>query len=1351
MITKDNFKELILKLGFSAEGDKFLKKFKETDAYLKVDFKTEKLIYPEDKGFKVNERQTCSFSQRENFVVFECVHRLFEKGYKPQHIELEPRWKVGHGASGGRADIMVKDNSGKSLLIIECKTEGKEFDDAWKKTLINGGQLLSYVKQAGSTQFVCLYSSDYLNEKVVAHIYLITLKDNEKLLLELAEKSPLSFEKAKGLDVEDIFQAWSETYSQDYATKGIFEEDIPAYEIGKTKYSLKDLSTISSNDIQGKYHQFATILRQHNVSGRENAFDKLVNLFLCKIVDETNNPEELKFYWKGIAYDDQFSLIDRLQKLYQDGMQRFLGEDVVYISADQIDKAFDFFKNDPDATKDTIKKYFKELKFFNNNDFGFIDVHNEKLFYQNTAILLKIVQMLQDIRLKTDNESASEENQFLGDMFEGFLDQGVKQSEGQFFTPMPIVKFILKSLPLETIITKGDEIPKVIDFACGAGHFLNEYAKEIRPIVETEKEAKITDYYENVFGIEKEYRLSKVAKVSAFMYGQDNINIVYADALSSGKAMDDKNIKDNSFSLLVANPPYSVKGFLETLSESERKKYRLIETVGEKSYPNNNSIETFFIERAKQLLKPGGVAGIIVPSSILTKGKAKSTSKSTNIYVATREILLKYFDIVAIAEFGSGTFGKTGTNTVTLFIRRKKEGPAPADHFLNRVNAWFNFDKTKDGLFEDEHLLKQYCTHLELKFVDYQTLLQGEPNKALLETEIFNDYRKEFDKWSEIKNRKKQKTFKDLSKEEQQAEIEKRFTAYLTENEKEKLYYFVLASQNPQKVIIVKSPSKTTEIKEFLGYEWSAAKGNEGIKYLGGVQLDTLEGEDDDEGNVALEEEDKRVLSNIFNLNNINTPLYDPHNNKNDKKINYLINQNFNGEDFEIPEELGSSTIYSDLVDMMNFKLPNFNKSISLSPSSTIKIESKWKLEKLSSVVDIISGGTPSTTVAEYWNGNIPWLSVADFNNDNRFVSNTEKTITQAGFDNSNTNYLVPDEIILSARGTVGAFAQVAKKMTFNQSCYGLRAINGISNSYLYYVLGELLIQFKAKAYGSKFDAITVSTFDEILIPVPPPKIQKEIVDACSAIDKEAENANRVIEKESEKIEKLITEFTNQGHPIKKVSVLAEVNPSKTEVRDLDDNTVVSFIEMASVSEEGFITHKEDRLLIDVKSGSYRYFKEGDIIIAKITPCMENGKCAIATDLSNGIGFGSSEFHVFRVNEDLTTNKFLFAFLNREVIRKEAEKNMTGSSGHRRVPDTFYKNLQIPVPTDLKVQAKLVSNIEKAETKIKASQELIAGIAKRKEAVIKSYLMGETEETELAMAAEPEMKYKKKKVENKSS
>ncbi|MDQ9094224.1 N-6 DNA methylase [Pseudoalteromonas haloplanktis] len=598
MIDKNNFTNVIEKLGFVKEGKTYSKSYKGSDAYLKVDFENSKLIYPLDKGFTIEGEFTTSFSPNENFVVFECVNRLFEKGYKPSHVVLEPKWKVGHGSSGGRADIMIKDNSGKSLLIIECKTAGKEFSTEWSNTLINGGQLFTYAKQAGSTKFICLYASDYIDTDVVCNYNLIALQDNEALLQELTDKKPLSYAEAKLLDKEDIYAAWSNTYQKDFSTKGLFEDDIPPYEIGKKKYSLEDLARINHNDIQGKYHQFATILRQHNVSGRENAFDKLVNLFLCKIVDETNNPDELAFYWRGIAYDSFFELQDRLQKLYQEGMKRFLGEDVTYIDGESIDKAFRFFKKDPDSTKETIKKYFRELKFFTNNDFAFIDVHNEKLFYQNATVLLKIVHMLQDIKLKSD-----EDNQFLGDMFEGFLDQGVKQSEGQFFTPMPIVKFIIGSLPIEEVIINSSDIPKAIDYACGAGHFLNEFAKRVKEVVGDDSEVAINDYYSNIYGIEKEYRLSKVAKVSAFMYGQDDIQIVYGDALSKNE-----HIKPASFSVLVANPPYSVKGFLETLSPEDLNKYELTNSINEKAFANNNSIETFFIEKAKQLLRPNGVA-----------------------------------------------------------------------------------------------------------------------------------------------------------------------------------------------------------------------------------------------------------------------------------------------------------------------------------------------------------------------------------------------------------------------------------------------------------------------------------------------------------------------------------------------------------------------------------------------------------------------------------------------------------------------------------------------------------------------------------------------------------------------
>lgn len=171
--------------------------------------------------------------------------------------------------------------------------------------------------------------------------------------------------------------------------------------------------------------------------------------------------------------------------------------------------------------------------------------------------------------------------------------------------------------------------------------------------------------------------MSKIAKVSAFMYGQNEIQIINSDALAPHD-----QVRASSFDILIANPPYSVKGFLETLSEEQRASYKLIETVDDKSIATNNSIETFFIERAMQLLTPGGVAAIVLPSSIL--------SNSNKTYITTREIILAYFDIVAIAEFGSGTFGKTGTNTVTLFLRRKETNPDTCEHYRSRVLSRFD-------------------------------------------------------------------------------------------------------------------------------------------------------------------------------------------------------------------------------------------------------------------------------------------------------------------------------------------------------------------------------------------------------------------------------------------------------------------------------------------------------------------------------------------------------------------------------------------------------------------------------------------------------------------------------------
>ena len=183
MITLDNLENFLSCIGFSLNGRKYIKNY--GDFRVVVDLDAQTINYPEDKGFVVNERQTCNFSDNENFVVLECVNRLFEKGYKPQHIELEPRWTMGHTPSGGRADILIKNNSNKAICFIECKTFGENFDKEWKIMLLDGGQLFSYAVQDRNAYHLVLYASDFDGSNVEYINNIICIKDNDEYLKTL--------------------------------------------------------------------------------------------------------------------------------------------------------------------------------------------------------------------------------------------------------------------------------------------------------------------------------------------------------------------------------------------------------------------------------------------------------------------------------------------------------------------------------------------------------------------------------------------------------------------------------------------------------------------------------------------------------------------------------------------------------------------------------------------------------------------------------------------------------------------------------------------------------------------------------------------------------------------------------------------------------------------------------------------------------------------------------------------------------------------------------------------------------------------------------------------------------------
>ena len=174
----------------------------------------------------------------------------------------------------------------------------------------------------------------------------------------------------------------------------------------------------------------------------------------------------------------------------------------------------------------------------------------------------------------------------------------------------------------------------------------------------------------------------------------------------------------------------------------------------------------------------------------------------------------------------------------------------------------------------------------------------------------------------------------------------------------------------------------------------------------------------------------------------------------------------------------------------------------------------------------------------------------------------------------------------------------------------------------------------------------------------------------------------------------------------KKLGEVCEINPVKLEIKDISDDSLVSFVPMSAVSEVSQrIKTQEDRKFAEVKKG-YTYFRKGDILFAKITPCMENGKVALANNLKNETGFASTEFHVIRAGEKVLP-EYIYRLVASEKFRDEAKTKMTGSAGQKRVPRSFLENYGIPLPP-LAEQKKIVARLEGLLGKIKEAKRLRA-------------------------------------------
>ncbi|EAI9899970.1 restriction endonuclease [Campylobacter coli] len=1040
MITKDNLKQVLENLGFKNKNENYVKTI--NNYTLLIDYKNQSINYP--KEIKIHDKTTSNFSHPENFVVFECVHRLLEKGYKAEHLELEPKWNLGRDKKGGKADILVKDNEKNPYLIIECKTtdsKNSEFIKEWNRMQEDGGQLFSYFQQEKGVKYLCLYTSDF-SDKLEYKNYIIQAYDNEEYLKEKELQN--SYKKSNN-NIE-LFKTWKESYELQYFKQGIFEANVNAYKILEITPTFDNLKELKE---EGKYHEFAKILRKHNISGKENAFDKLVNIFLCKIYDETFNKNNLKFGYFGVMADTYANMQDRLMWLYKEAMKEFLGEKITFVSNEDIEKDFKQLKIK--TLKEVMQNYIKELKFYSNNDFAFLEVHNKELFLKNALVLKEIVELFANYKL-TQNST----NQFLGNLFELFLQKGMKQDEGQFFTPIQICEFIMYSLPLHEMLSKNSKALRVIDYACGAGHFLNTYANELKRYL-TEDELK--EHYKNIYGIEKEYRLSKVSKVSSAMYGQNEINILYADALASFELANTNNlegekakpqIESNSFDLLIANPPYSVKGFLETLSDKSKNTYKLFND--DINMETNNSIECFFCERANQILNDNAKAAIILPSSILNKD---------SIYKNTREILFQNFDFIAIVELGNQTFGATGTNTIILFLR-KKETFKQENHLISQdyslIKERIEAENLKDNESFYQNYLSAYCDFRKFDKELYSNFLNGNLDSKLAELEAFKDYRNAFRQTSDYKKLKESKIYKE-SKDKQDLE-DKAFLAYAQAIEKDKLLYFSLSLN--QEVLIIKSPSDIKEQKKFLGYEWSNRKGDEGLKELHEPYL---------------------------------SPLFERGNPQNETKLNTLIYKSFLNTLDVIPQELQIYATKARLVDMMDFEKVEFNKAISLNPSNSTQSEmsnpfanSKYELVRLGDIIiDNLKSKIKVKEAKENITGKYPF-----------FTSGTNIY----RYD----EYLIEGKNIFLSTGGNAIVQFYNGKSSYSTDTYALKSNNEnyIDTYFLYILLKQLENFINCFLFkGSGLKHLQKTELKSLKIPLPPLEIQKQIVAECEKVEEQ--------------------------------------------------------------------------------------------------------------------------------------------------------------------------------------------------------------------------------------------------------
>ena len=331
-----------------------------------------------------------------------------------------------------------------------------------------------------------------------------------------------------------------------------------------------------------------------------------------------------------------------------------------------------------------------------------------------------------------------------------------------------------------------------------------------------------------------------------------------------------------------------------------------------------------------------------------------------------------------------------------------------------------------------------------------------------------------------------------------------------------------------------------------------------------------------------------------------------------------------------------------------------------------------WNAFPISSIGTVVGGGTPPTWNSMYYDGNIPWITPKDLSrNHERYISRGERNISLSGYDNSSTQMLPAGTVLFSSRAPIGYVAIAKNELCTNQGFKSVIPKPGVCNSdFLYYLLTYYKNDIEAIASGTTFMEVSGTALKNFVVRIPDLPTQGKIAAILSSLDDKIEVNNQINRNLEEQAFSFYNNLCNEAKQQCELNSVAVLNP----VRSLQKGTVALCIDMAQLS----TTSAYPNPGVYKSYGGGMKFRNGDTLLARITPCLENGKTAYIDFLKDGeVAFGSTEYIVLSSRGKMPP-QFFYCLARDKHFRDYAIKHMNGSSGRQRVSADALEKYMIP-------------------------------------------------------------------------